>query len=188
MLVADRKPAPAGIFFHAHRHALAVALAVLAAVAFQLLGGGASAQTVKQIKLTDKHIESFIAAQKDMTVIAEKMQGTPNDKPDPAIQAELETVAKKHGFTSFNDYDEVSSNIAMIMAGFDPVTKQFTEPRAAIEKEIKEVTADSRIPDNDKKQMLVELNEALKAAEPIKNAGNIELIKKNFEKLDAALQ
>jgi hypothetical protein len=188
MLVADRTLVPAGKFFNARCSALSVMIAILAAVAIQLLGGGASAQPIKQMKLTDKHIESFIAAQKDMTAIAEKMQGATSDKPDPKIQAELEAVAKKYGFASFNDYDDVSANIAMIMAGFDPVTKQFTEPRAAIEKEIKEVTADSRIPDNDKKQMLVELNEALKAAEPIQNAGNIELIKKNFDKLDAALQ
>ena len=40
--------------------------------------GAAMAQgrTVKQIKLTDKQIEGFIAAQKDMAAVAEKMQGS----------------------------------------------------------------------------------------------------------------
>ena len=64
-------------------------------------------------------IEGFIAAQKDMDSFAEKMQGD-SDKPDPKMQAELETIAKKHGFASFNEYDDVAANISMVMAGIDP--------------------------------------------------------------------
>jgi hypothetical protein len=36
--------------------------------------------------------------------------------------------------------------------------------------------------------MLDELNEALKSAQPIANPGNIELVKKYYEKIDAVLQ
>ena len=46
---------------------LRLMIAAFVAVAFAHFSGAASAQgAVKQIKLTDKHIEGFIAAQKDM--------------------------------------------------------------------------------------------------------------------------
>jgi hypothetical protein len=76
----------------------------------------------------------------------------------------------------------------MVMAGIDPQTKAFTEPKIAIEKEIEEVKADKSIPEKEKKQMLDELAEALKSAQPVANPGNIELVKKYFDKLDAVLQ
>ena len=136
----------------------------------------------------ETQIEGFIAAQKDMAAVTEQMQGGNGDKPDPKVQAELENVAKKHGFASFAEYDEVAANISMVMAGIDPQTKAFTDPKVAIQKEIDEVTADTSIPDKEKKQMLEELNEALKTAQPIQNPGNIELVKRYYEKIDAVLQ
>jgi hypothetical protein len=142
---------------------------------------------VKQIRLTEKQVLSFIAAQKDVSPILEKIQGEASDPLPPKIQAELETVAKKHGFKDFSEYDDVVANITLIMSGIDPATKQFTDPVVAIRKEIADVTADKSIPQNEKKVMLEELNEALKAARPIEFPGNIELVKKYYDKIDASL-
>ncbi len=171
------------------QHMLRLTIAALVAVAVTHFSGPALAQgsTVKQIALTAKHIEGFIAAQKDMATVAEKMQGN-SDKPDPGVQAELEGIAKKHGFASFAEYDDVAANISMVMAGIDPQSKAFTEPKVAIQKEIEEVQGDKSIPEKEKKQMLDELNEALKSAQPIANPGNIELVKKYYDKIDAVLQ
>jgi hypothetical protein len=160
------------------------AIAVLALAQLQ----DAAAQSVKQMKLNEKQIEGFIAAQKDMAAVTEKMQGATSDKPDPKVQAELESVAKKHGFATFAEYDDVAANISMVMAGIDPQSKAFTDPKVAIQKEIDEVTGDKSIPDKEKKQMLEELNEALKSAQPIQNPDNIELVKKYYDKIDAVLQ
>jgi hypothetical protein len=167
---------------------LRLMIAAVVAVALTHFSGAASAQgAVKQIPLTDKHIDGFIAAQKDMATVAEKMQGN-SDKPDPKVQAELEAVAKKHGFASFQEYDDVAANISMVMAGIDPQSRSFTEPKVAIQKEIDEVKNDNSIPEKEKKQMLDELAEALKSAQPIAHPGNIELVKKYWEKIDAVLQ
>jgi hypothetical protein len=76
----------------------------------------------------------------------------------------------------------------MVMAGIDPQSKACTEPKVAIPKEIEEVQGDKSIPEKEKKQMLDELNEALKSAQPIANPGNIELVKKYYDKIDAVLQ
>jgi hypothetical protein len=163
-------------------------VAALVAVALTHFSGVAAAQMVNQIKLTEKQIEGFISAQKDMAAVSEKMQGTASDKPDPKIQAELEAIAKKHGFKDFADYDDVAANISMIMAGIDPQSKTFMESATAIKKEIEEIQADKSIPEKEKKQMLEELNEALKTAAPIQHPGNVDLVKKHFDKIEAVLQ
>jgi hypothetical protein len=160
---------------------------VVAVALLQFCGLAIAQAQVKQIKLTEKQVEGFIAAQKDMTAITDKMQGTA-DKPDPKTQADLESAAKKHGFKDFAEFDDVGANIAMIMSGIDPQTKEFLEPQAAIKKEIDEVTADKSLSAADKKQALDDLNAALKSAAPVQHASNIDLIKKHFDKLDAALQ
>jgi hypothetical protein len=167
---------------------LRLMIAALVAIALAPLSGVAIAQgAVKQIPLNDKHIEGFINAQKDMAQVAEKMQGN-SDKPDPKVQAELETISKKHGFASFQEYDDVAANISMVMAGIDPQSRAFTEPKVAIQKEIDEVKGDTTIPEKEKKQMLEELAEALKSAQPIQHPANVELVKKYWEKIDAVLQ
>ena len=163
-------------------------IAALVALALTQMPGPAAAQAIKQVQLTEKQIEGFISAQKDMAAVADKMQGATSDKPDPKLQAELEAIAKKYGFASFNEYDDVAANIAMIMAGIDPQSKAFTEPQVAIKKEIEEVQSDKSIPEKEKKQMLEELAEALKTAQPVQFPNNIELVKKYFDKIDAVLQ
>lgn len=167
---------------------LRLMIAAIVAIALAPLSGVAFAQgAVKQIPLNDKHVEGFINAQKDMAQVAEKMQGN-SDKPDPKVQAELEAISKKHGFASFQEYDDVAANISMVMAGIDPQSRAFTEPKVAIQKEIDEVKGDTTIPEKEKKQMLEELAEALKSAQPIQHPANVELVKKYWEKIDAVLQ
>jgi hypothetical protein len=163
------------------------AFCAAAALAFALHAGPAAAQAIKQIQLTDRHIEGFIAAQKDMAAVFERMQGGAG-KPDPKILAELESLAKKHGFTSFSEFDAAGANISMIMSGLDPKSKAFSEPSVVIRKEIEEVKADKAIPAAEKAQMLKELDDALKTAQPVQFPANIELVKKYFDKLVAVLQ
>jgi hypothetical protein len=167
---------------------LRVMLAAFLAVALAHVSAPVRAETaMQQIKLTEKQIQSFIAAQPDMSAVVEKMQGAASDQPNPKFQADLAAVAKKHGFKDFQEYEDVAGNISLLMSCIDPQTKAFTEPKIAIKKEIDEVTADKTIPEQDKKQMLEELNEALKSAQPIQFPSNIELVKKYYEKIDAAL-
>ena len=163
-----------------------LAMVALAAIALTQFAGVAAAQVqVKQIALTEKHIEGFIAAQKDISAAVEKVQSA---SADCGADATLIAAAKKHGFADFCEYDTVAANIAMVMAGIDPQTKQFTEPKAAVQKEIDEVTADKTIPEKEKKQMLEELGEALRTAQPIQFPNNVELVRKYADKIDAVLQ
>ena len=167
---------------------LRLVIAAIAAIALAQFPASASAQSVKQVKLTEKQIEGFIAAQKDMEAITEKMQGRPPTSPIRRSRRNSRASPRSTASPDFTEYDEVAANISMVMAGIDPQTKAFSEPTVAIKKEIEEVKADKTIPENEKKQMLEELNEALKTAQPIQYPSNIELVKKYYDKIDAVLQ
>jgi hypothetical protein len=158
-------------------------IATIAAAALVHISGGAMAQVVKQVQLSEKQVENYIASQKEVGAIMQNIQG---DKPDPKLQAQLEAVTKKYGFANLAEFDAVSENISLLMSCFDPKTKTFSEPKVALQKQIDELKADKTIPEPQKKEMLADLNEQLKTAEPIKFPSNIELIKKYYDKLDSA--
>jgi hypothetical protein len=141
---------------------------------------------VTQIALTDKQIEGVLAAQKDMDAITEKLPE--NAKPDPKIDAQLDAVAKKNGFASNAEYNNVVDNISLVLGGFDPATKKYVGTEAVIKAQIAQVQADKKMPAKDKKEALADLNEALAQPAPqIENKGNIDLVGKYYDKLAEAL-
>jgi hypothetical protein len=142
--------------------------------------------TVKQIALTEQQIEGVLAAQKDMDAITGKL---PEDaKPDPKIDAQLDGVAKKNGFASYDEYNNVLDNISMVLGGFDPATKKYVGSDVVIKAQIAQVQADKKMTAKDKKEALADLNEALKyPTPPIENKGNIDLVAKYYDKLADAL-
>ena len=141
--------------------------------------GVATAQDIKQIKLTERHIQGFMAADEEMA----KIYGADVDNSNPKVKAQGEAVAKKNGFASFAEYDDVSMNIAIIMSHIDPQTKTFTEPAEQVRKEIAALKADKSASDAGKKESLAELEEALKGARPIQFKENIALVLKYYDKL-----
>jgi hypothetical protein len=161
---------------------------VLGTVVWAVAEAPAAAQSFRQIDLTEKQVQGFIAAQKPMTDATENMQGGPSDKPDPKLQAELDAIAKKQGFKDLAEYDEVAATISMVMAGIDPETKQYIPADVAIRQQIKDIEADKSLPADERKQALEELNESLKAAQPIRNPANIDLVKKYYDKIEAVLE
>ena len=164
---------------------LRLIIAVIA-VAFVSFPAQVSAQIVAtQMKLTEKHVEGFIAAQKGVTAVVEKMQSAAfSGEANAKYRAELEAVTKRHGFKDFAEYEAVTANICLVMALIDPQTRVFTDPQLAIKKEIAKTTADKTIPDTEKKELLQELNQALKSAEPIQFPSNIEVVEKYYDKID----
>jgi hypothetical protein len=141
---------------------------------------------VKQIALTEKQIEGVLAAQKDVDAITDKI---PDDaKPDPKIDAQLDAVVKKNGFASYDEYNTVIDNISIVLGGFDPKTKKYIGVEAVIKTQIAQLQADKKMPAQDKKEALADLNEALKSPPPtIENKGNIDLVAKYYDKLAEVL-
>jgi hypothetical protein len=145
----------------------------------------AEAPALKQIALTEKQIEGVLAAQKDVDAITDKI---PDDaKPDPKIDAQLDAVAKKSGFASYDEYNTVVDNVSLVLGGFDPATKKFIGAEAVLKAQLAQVQADKKMPAKDKKAVLADLNEALKSPPPeIENKGNIDLVAKYYDKLAEA--
>jgi hypothetical protein len=141
---------------------------------------------LKQIALTQKQIDDVLASQKEMDAITDKLPD--NAPPDAKITAQLEAVAKKHGFASYDEYNTVIDNISLVMGGIDPQTKKYIGSEAVIKEQIAQVQADKKMKAEDKKEALTNLDMALKAKAPdVENKGNIDLVTKNYDKLSAAL-
>ena len=162
------------------QYAFRLMIAAIVAIAFTLPSGLAGAQEVKQIQLTEKQVLGFLAALKEMPEAPEN--------PDAKFEAQLDSVAKKHGFANFQEYEDVVINISLILQGFDPATNEFIEPPDLIKQQIAEVQADRSISVKEQQEALKELNEALKTAQPIQFRGNIELVKKHYDAIEATLQ
>jgi metal-dependent amidase/aminoacylase/carboxypeptidase family protein len=134
---------------------------------------------VKQIRLTERQVQSFIAAHKDMTAAAGSTLRQPNRK----VRAESEIIAKKSGFEDFAEYDEVAANILMIFAGINPQTRRYTDPQTAMKQKMAEITADKTLATIEKKELLNEFKKRLNAAQPIQYPSNIELVKKYYDQI-----
>ena len=145
----------------------------------------ATAQELKQIRLTEKHMQGFIAVSEDL---GQLYDGANPDKPDPKLEPEAEALVKKNGFANLAEYDNVSMNIAMIISGIDPQTKKFTEPPDQIKREIASIKANKSIPEPQKKEDLAQLEAALKDAKPIQFKENIALVLKYLDKLPPLMQ
>ncbi|MCA6124816.1 hypothetical protein J6500_23390 [Bradyrhizobium sp. WSM 1704] len=137
---------------------------------------------IKQIALTDKQVDGALAAAKEMDPITAKLPE--NAQPDQKVIAQLEGIAKKNGFASYDEYNNVVDNISLVLGGFDPQTKKYVGPEAVLKAQIAQVQSDKQMSAKDKKNALADLNEALKWPPPaVENKGNIELVTKSYDKL-----
>jgi ribonucleotide monophosphatase NagD (HAD superfamily) len=167
--------------------AAVVYIAFLAVAGILVSTGGAMtgdqmASPVKQIALTKKQIEGVLAAQKEMDEINEEQ--SEKARPYLIVAEQLESVAKKNGFASYDEYTDVVDNISIALAGFDPMTRKYVGSEAVIRAQIARVQANKNIPAENKTEALAELNNALKSpAPPVENKGNIDLVATYYDKL-----
>jgi hypothetical protein len=141
---------------------------------------------VKQMALTEKQIQGVLAASKDMDAITAKLPE--NAQPDAKAMAAMDAVAKKNGFAGADEYNDVTDNIGMVMAGIDPASKKYVGNEAVIKEQIAQVQADKKMSPKDKKEALADLNDSLKTPAPaIQNKGNIDLVIKYYDKLAASM-
>jgi hypothetical protein len=158
----------------------ALALTICTLVGFT---AAVAAQELKQVQLTDKQVESFLAAQKDFAPLSGKLlEG--GEKPDDTLMKELEEVAKKHGFASFAEFEDVGANITIVLDGLDRTSGAYTDPIEKMKKELEEIKADDSIPADDKKLAIDDLTQEIAAAQPLKYKENVEVVKKHMAELE----
>ena len=166
--------------------ALAAAVAVGLASLVSVSPAGAQ-DAFNQILLSEKHVQGFISAQPDITKFIEANPAKEGAAPTDKQQAELDAIAKKHGFNDYTEYDDVAYNISVILSGIDPDSGKYSDPIELIKKEIADITADKQIAAAEKKQMLDELNDALKNTPPVKFPANVGVVSKHRAALEKAL-
>jgi len=115
--------------------------------------------------------------------MAQLYHGANPDRPDPTLEGQAEALVKKNGFASLAEYDDVSTNIAIVLSGIDQQSKTFTEPPDQIKKEINSIKANKAIPEAQKREDLVQLEAALKDTRPIQFKENIAMVLKYFDQL-----
>lgn len=173
--------------------ALSLALAVPSAFAPPLPAFAQAQQPeggapIKQIALTQKQIDSYLAAKKEIDAALEKLpEDSQGQAPDPKTTAQLDAIAKKNGLANYDEYESIEDNINLVIDGIDPQTKKYIGAEAVIKQEIAQLKAEKSMSPKDKKEALEQLNAALKSATPAPNPGNIELVTKNFDKINAAM-
>jgi len=144
---------------------------------------GQDQSQVKQIKLSEKQVRDFISAQKQLAPLASKLESA-GDQPDPALQKQIEQIAKSSGFSTLDEFDDVAANISLVLAGLDPQSGQFTEPPDQIKKDIDELKQDKQLSQKEKDQALAEMQEALNKAAPLQFKENVAVVKKYQKQLD----
>jgi hypothetical protein len=142
-------------------------------------------QKFKQMKLTEKQVQSFISAQKQLAPLSSKIEAS-GDKPDPALESELEQIAKKNGFSTLDELGDVSANISMVLAGLDSKTGKFTELPDLIKKDMEELRQNKEMSQKDKDEALSDMREAMKTAAPLQFKENVAVVKKYQKELDQA--
>ena len=138
-------------------------------------------EPLKQIALSEKQIEGVINAQKELDAITAKLPA--NAPPDQKVMGQLGTVAKIHGFASYEEYLDVMDNINLVLGGFDPPTKKYIGGEAVIKNQLKAVADNKKMPDKAKKAVTNDLNEALKSVPKITYSANIDLVTKYYDQL-----
>jgi hypothetical protein len=142
----------------------------------------------RRSNFTEEQIESFINLQKDLETLSRGVDQhefalAPEDKPEKVeLLSKAEAVLEKYGL-SRDEFGDIMINIMHIMSGVDQRTKKFIDQPKQIKQEIALLKADKSVPQAEKRDLLAQLEAALKDAKPIQFKDNIALVLKYFDKL-----
>jgi len=139
-------------------------------------GGGGAAVDMKTPYLTEKKIEGMIALTKDNPNFWASRAG----KPPSAATAEMHALAKKYGFSNFQDLAETAARVTMGMAAVGMAklnASEFEESRQAMK--------DSPGLPADMKGLMQKHVEDTMAATGDLNEKDRKLVEKYYDRLDA---
>jgi hypothetical protein len=158
----------------------------------------AAQEAFKPVVLTEQQMEKYIATLPEIAAVRVAMRG----RPDAELQAAFAVIVKKHGFESYAHFGLLSTTVAVVMTGIDPLTKTFTEPKVVLEEQIVSMTkiiddlkadlksqrsatgtADAAAELKPLMQLLDELKDGRGSIPATTAPGNVELVKKYFDKI-----
>ncbi len=143
---------------------------------------------VAQIPLTEKQIEAFIAGQKTIGAIVDKIPDDQSETPNPRLQTALEQAVRSFGFKDYSEYEDIADNIDLVMDGFDEDSKTYTGKDVVLKKQLSELAADRSLSARERSEQTRELKDMLKTIEPVKFPNNIVVVTKYYDRLNALLE
>ncbi len=158
------------------------ALFIFGALSFTLTAN-AQEQLPKpsQIVLSQKLIENYISVQADLNPLIEEIHGRAPYS-DPKLHAEIDAIAKKHGFSDFTELDNTSFSINIILINIDFEAGEHIDSKKMYQKELEDLKSDSTIPKADQEQLIEELEKVIAMTEDVL-VENVELVMQNRDKL-----
>ena len=136
--------------------------------------------------LTDKQIEGVLAARR-------KWMRSPTSCPTTPSRirrwlAQLDAVAKKNGFASYDGIHNRRRQISLVLGGFDPATKKYVGAEAVIKAQIAQVQADKKMSAEGQEGSARRTQRGVEdAAARDQNKANIDLVTKYYDKLAESL-
>ncbi|MEO1280925.1 MAG: hypothetical protein AAFV69_04230 [Pseudomonadota bacterium] len=141
----------------------------------------------KQVPLTEQAVQSVIAAQPDIKAFAKTLK-SPGAELNEEQEKAINEIAKKHGFASFDDLEDATTTISMVLASIDPKTGEFVEPKKILQQELQDIKADKDLADEERKILIEELEAAIASDPNVEHVENIKLVQKFKDDLDKALE
>ncbi|MEO1693961.1 MAG: hypothetical protein AAFR55_01840 [Pseudomonadota bacterium] len=148
---------------------------------------GSGAAPSRQVALTETDVENFIKMHAGLAKIADELEATGED-PDPQLRARLAALAKSSGFPSFLAYDTVADSILLVMSGIDPDTGVWSDPKIGLAEDIEDVKKDTTLEDAERKELIDDLEQAIKTTPDVAFPQNIPLVKKHAARIEKVLQ
>ncbi len=162
--------------------AMLVAAAVIAPANAAEEGGA-----FEQIELSDDQIKRYIKAAPQLEKLFERIDQAGGD-PDPALEAELERLAKAHGFKTFDELDIVASNVTFVLSGINDEDGSFNEPVEVLRGELADIKAATDIDPTEKAEIIKSIEESIAMTPKLKYPGNVDVVRKNLKALSALYQ
>lgn len=141
---------------------------------------------MQQIALNEAMVTRYIAAQREVIARAKEIEQLGEDA--AKLTDLLSEIARKHGFASFEELDVVAANVTLTLAGIDPDTGEYTDPKDSMRQELEEIKADSSISKDEKARLVSELEEAIESTPDLKFAENVAIVKKFAKQIEAVLE
>jgi hypothetical protein len=145
--------------------------------------------SIKQMPLTEKQIQSFIAATpKIFAILAWAPEGY--DEPSPQTIVKLDAIAQKNGFASYQEYEHIGENIGLVNAGIDDLTRKYVGREAQVRLRIARIKADKKMSAADKNEELEHVNDQLEhlvGFPRVQYKGNIDLVIKYYDRIQAVV-
>jgi hypothetical protein len=96
-------------------------------------------------------------------------------------------LRRSFGLKDLEEYQQVASNIALVIFGIDAKTKAYTDPPTMAKKLLDEVKVDKALTGEERTQVAEDLTNQLKVVQPIMHPSNIDLVKKRYDRIEPLL-